>query len=106
MQKPNISYFVSYAHADELALKLHDALRVHLSISSARTFEPWCDTGILPGEDWHGEIQAALDGCDMGLLMVSPTYVSRGYIKRHELPKLRDSDKVLIPVHLHRVDFG
>ena len=107
MAKAPVPYFLSYAHRDgSLVDTLHEDLKVHLEISKAYEFRGWRDTGILPGEAWDDEIQAAILECEMAILLVSPTFLSRPYIVEKEIPKLLDAGKVVIPVQLRRVDIG
>ncbi len=106
MAKKPIRYFVSYTRQNRKALELHQRLKVLLSISRAYTYAGWRDTDLLAGEDWDNTIRAEIDACDVAVLMVSPAFVSRPYIVQTELPRFRALGKVLIPVHLHRVDFG
>ena len=62
---------------------------------------------MLVGEDWHKEIQTAVRECDLGLLLVSPSFLNSQYINEHELPAfLGDRAKPVIPVMLQRVDFN
>ncbi len=107
MAKATIPYFLSYAHRDgSLVDTLHEDLKVHLAISKTYDFRGWRDTGILAGEVWDDEIQAAILECEMAILLVSPVFLSRPYIVEKEIPQLLDAGKVVIPVQLRRVDIG
>ncbi|MFO1432359.1 MAG: TIR domain-containing protein [Candidatus Competibacteraceae bacterium] len=84
--KPVIRYFVSYAHDDnDLKDKLLKPLKQRLAIAKDYCFEAWDDGEILPGEHWHEQIQAAVAGCQFGLLLVSPAFLGSQYIQDHEL---------------------
>ena len=66
----------------------------------------WRDTNILAGEGWHGEIQRALNECQLGLLLISPAFLSSTYIAEHELPHfIGDAATPVLPVMLQPVDF-
>ncbi|HYL74198.1 MAG TPA: TIR domain-containing protein [Bryobacteraceae bacterium] len=96
-------FFVSYAHADEplpaaLAAKLQVLFRGHGEVE----FELWSDTEILPGKKWREEIQKAMEGCDLALLMVSPAFLASDFIRDVELPYLLQH-KGVIPVGLEPI---
>jgi WD40 repeat protein len=98
-------FFVSYAHDDarpktELLRSLQPLLKTH----SRATFELWTDTEILPGKLWRTEIQNALEGCDFGLLLVSPAFLASQFITKEELQYLLEYKRV-IPVALKPVLF-
>ncbi|MFV1980577.1 MAG: toll/interleukin-1 receptor domain-containing protein [Rhodothermia bacterium] len=104
--KKKVRFFVSYARANkELAGKFMAKLLEQLRPSAMYKYETWQDSDILVGEDWHNEIQKALQDCDFGLLLVSPAFLGSQYIEDHELPKFLGKDsKPVIPVVLQRVD--
>jgi Fic family protein len=105
MKRP-IRYFLSYAHDDDkLPEKLLRELDKELGACKEFTFERWQDTHILPGENWHAEIQKAARECDFGLLLVSPAFLRSKYIGEHELPMFVSGQKPCIPVGLCRIDF-
>ena len=82
-----LNYFISYAHQDKPQVdRLLDLLRPQLAIAAGFEFSQWHDTRIPVGDDWAGEIQAALRSSDFGLLMLSPAFLASGFIGRHELP--------------------
>lgn len=112
-----IRYFVSYAHKDKaLVANLLDDLGDRLAIACGFAFERWMDSDILVGERWRDAIQKALDGCDLGLLLLSPAFFASGFIRREELPALlsrtpsptgaprTDPLKPLVPVILKPLD--
>ena len=111
--KRRVRYFISYAHADKT---LKDALMEKLGgwFGSAKnyTFEAWHDVEILPGQDWHVEIQAAIQACDFGLLLVSADFLARPYITGQELhhfvapdPHAQKPRKLAVPVALRSLRF-
>lgn len=102
MKNP-VKFFVSYAHLDRLtAGPLLGKLTTQMGAARDYEFQLWRDTAILPGEEWHDEIQEALAGCDVGLLLVSPAFLASEYIRRHELPRLL-AEKPVIPAVLCEV---
>jgi len=105
--KTEARYFISYTRLDEsLPDRLLKRVQQHFAISRRYEFIPWRDTGILPGEDWDGEIQDAITECQVGLALLSPGYFSRPYIRDFEIPRLDASDKILIPVQLKPLDLA
>jgi hypothetical protein len=110
--KPLVRLFVSYAHADaSLTHKLVDDLRPRLRSSFKYAFEIWQDVDLLPGEDWDSKIRAAMDGCHLGLMLLSPSFFASGYIEKVEIPALVSGrglgveGKRVIPVELEQLDF-
>src|SRR6185295_355927 len=111
--KPVVRYFISYASANKtLARDLVDRLQLRLGISSEFRFKPWHDGDILAGDRWHDEIQAALEGCHFGLLLVSHDFLASKYIAQYELPRFVPQDPDLaadrrraVPVGLKPVPF-
>ena len=78
--------FISYSHQDE---KLFKELLVHL--------KPWQDQGILDvwtdqrlkaSQNWHEEIQQAIDSAAVAVLLISPDFMASDYIRKHEIPPL------------------
>lgn len=76
--------FISYSHKDqdlfsELELRLRGLDDIFPDIDA------WSDQRIQAGDDWHGEIQAALNAAQVVLLLVSPEFKASRYIREHEL---------------------
>ena len=107
MARAKIKCFVSYAHADDAYVKpFMAALTEMLKPSKTYDFELWRDTGILPGENWLHEIEAALGTCSLGLLLVSPAFLGSEFITSKEISRFTgDNAKPVIPVMLKKVNF-
>lgn len=107
IRKP-ITTFVSYAQADnEIATIFLNDLTEMLLPSAKYEYVFWQDKNILPGEDWHKEIQDALAHRSMGIVLVSPAFLGSKYVAEHELPTLLNQPDVsLIPVMLKKVNFA
>jgi WD40 repeat protein len=100
-----LRFFVSYAHDDgKLKAALIPKLLTFLRTHPLAQFEFWADGDILPGKKWREEIQRALEKCDFGLLLVSPSFLASNFITKEELPYLLRNKRV-IPVALERVLF-
>lgn len=101
-----ITYFVSYAHQNKsLATDFLRRLSVVLAPSKAYRYARWMDSDLILGENWHRQIQAAINVCDLGLLLVSPAFLASKYIKESELPSFVADEKAAVPVMLQRIDF-
>lgn len=101
-----IKFFASYTRKDGGVVdRLLEKLRYDLDASEKYSFEFWKDTRIPLGEEWHDEIQSALEECDIGLALVSPGFFSSNYITEEELPVLVSGEKPLIPIAVKPIDF-
>lgn len=103
--KKNAHFFVSYAHRNaQLASGFLERLNDVLIPSKHYQYKLWSDHGILVGEDWDSQIKQAMQVCDVGLLLISPSFLASSYITETELPSLLSSEKKLIPVMLQPID--
>lgn len=50
--------------------------------------EIWHDRQIEPGGEWYRSIQAAMNDCDVALLLLSPLFLASRFIQEEELPRL------------------
>ncbi len=100
--KPKVTIFFSYAH-DDSAIKesFFDKIRDRLKTSKEYHFSFSSDRDILTGERWHDEIQAMIERCDFGLLLLSTSFLGSKYIEQHELPHLLNK---CLPVALEILD--
>jgi formylglycine-generating enzyme required for sulfatase activity len=75
-------------------------------------FEPWLDEEeLLPGQDWHEEIPAAVRACDVVIICLSQKSVSKeGYLQREIRDALYVAEEkpegtiFIIPVKLEEVE--
>ncbi len=101
-----INFFVSYAHGNkDLVGDFLKRLTDVLAPSKRYRYSRWQDSSLLLGEDWRAQIDAAIKHCDMGLLMISPAFLSSKFITENELPAFVSGDKPVVPVMLQAVDF-
>ncbi len=84
-----VRYFLSYARQNKKQkTDLMELLEKRLSSDAEFDFQVWTDNDILIGEQWHAEIQKAIQVCDFGLLLISYEFFNRKYITEHELPSM------------------
>lgn len=111
MPEPNIAkpVFISYAHKDnegtDPAKRWLDRLKEQLEPLVQQDNITVCsDQDIGLGEDWHGHIQAHLNGARAAVLLVSPAFLASKYIRSSELPVLlrhaKENGVRIIPVIL------
>lgn len=80
-----VRIFVSYSHKDE---DWKDRLVGQLEVLGDVGFDPWNDRRIAAGDDWQAEIEAAIDACDVAVLLISAPFLSSQFIRSHEIPPL------------------
>jgi hypothetical protein len=89
--------FISYSHRDE-AWK--DRLVVQLGVLQRQgLLDLWDDRRIAAGEDWHGEIRAAMGQATVAVLLISADFLTSQFILGEEVPALlkrRDTEGVHI----------
>ena len=78
--------FISYSREDADWLK---RVTGQLGVLEAEDrLEVWDDTRIPPGVDWLPEIEQAIAGCDVALLLISVAFLNSAFIRRTEVPAL------------------
>jgi WD40 repeat protein/energy-coupling factor transporter ATP-binding protein EcfA2 len=108
-----IHVFVSFAVAEvDLVSEFLEALRRILPLRApGRSFRFWrfdeitADGGIVPGEENEAEIRKAMGRCQLGLLFVSPTYLSRKFIQEVEMPHFLGESAKAHPFPIALQDF-
>lgn len=113
--KPTLRYFISYAHKDaKRANEFLNELTEHLDVNVQYQFVPWKDEhDLIVGENWFEGIKKALDACDFGLLLLSPSFFKSQFILEHELSHFINNtidpntqlNKPIVPVGLEPFDF-
>ena len=92
--------FISYSHKDEKWLKRLD---VHLKpLLRDENIDIWDDRRISAGSQWREEIQKALDGAKVAVLLISANFIASDFIINHELPALlnaaREDGAIILPI--------
>ena len=105
MKRGPLRVFYSYAHEDE---KARDALDQHLELLARRNLIlRWHDRHIVPGSEWGGAIQEALDTADIIVLLVSRAFMGSRYVNEHEIPAAMDEHEAgrarVVPILLENV---
>jgi hypothetical protein len=104
--KLEIRFFVSYAHDNErLAKSFLNKFERVIKPSKKYRYCIWQDQYILPGEKWTEEIKQAIKNCHLGLLLISPDFLSSEFIGDQELPEFVGNEaKPMVPVMLLKVN--
>ncbi len=104
--RKKINFFVCYSHRNhELVESFLEKLIDVLAPSANYEYSIWKDNKIELGADWNEEILTARDNCDLGLLLISPSFLASKYITETELPEFVSGKKRAIPVMLQPVSF-
>lgn len=99
--------FVSYSHKD------HEFVRQLVTDLAGRGLEVWFDGRIDKGADWDDSVQAALDGAQVMVLVLSPDAMKSENVQ-DEWSYYKDQKKIILPVlfretqvhyRLHRVQY-
>lgn len=95
--------FISYAHADEAAMKELDRFLGPLERNGE--IEIWTDRKILPGQKWKETILQNIETADVVLLLVSAHFLDSDFIHQEEIPRalrrMEEHGKVVIPIILN-----
>ena len=98
-----VRFFVSYARLNQgLASDLVERLTQQFRPSRNYDYALWRDTALLVGEDWDRDIRVALDEAEVGLLLISPSFIGSTYIAKVEIPALLQ--RTVLPVLLESVN--
>ena len=85
-------------------MALEQARRFLRPLERDGLIDAWTDTRIETGEDWHSEIDEALERAGAAVLLVSQDFLDSEFIYREELPRLVAAAEAggltLIPVFL------
>ena len=102
--RTKVKIFISYAHANkDLVARFVNKFEEYTKPSLTYNYRIWWDKRLLVGEDWQKEIIKALKECDLGLLMISASFLGSRFIEDIELDFLKT--KPVLPVMLWPVDF-
>ena len=94
---------MSYAHENaQLAGRFKNLILEQMGPSKGYDYQIWQDEEqLLPGVNRAESIRDALKECDLGLLLISPSFLNSKFITDHEIPAfVGDNAKACIPVML------
>ena len=96
---PSFNVFVSYTHRESSAFALLLVTKLpHYGI------QPFCDMSLLPGEDWHPELEKQIKKCEHLIVLV-------GRETRNSGPTIKEiqwaiaNDKIVIPIWHNGFEF-
>ncbi len=108
MPKPEIKYFISYAHNDNAFFQVFKkGINTHLHNSGRYNFIAWDDSEIPVGSQWHEEIQGNLGRSQLAILCVSGNFLNSEYIRTNEFKVLMEKFPgiIIVPVYFSSCDF-
>src|SRR5262245_17949778 len=80
--------FISYSHKDVRWLK---AVKEQLAVlERERLLNVYDDTRLLAGEAWHARLDSEMSAAKVGLLLISPSFLTSEFILDNEVPRLFD----------------
>jgi hypothetical protein len=102
-----VKLFISYAHKDE---DFRQELNTHLKLMQRqKLIDAWHDRQILPGQEWAGEIDEALQDARVILLLVSANFLASDYCYDKEmlraLERYEQKEAIVIPIILSACDW-
>ena len=91
-EAPPYNVFVSYTHRESSAFALLLVTKLkHYGI------QPFCDMSLIPGEDWHPELEKQIKKCEHFIVLVGKeTRNSDSTLK--EIKWALENEKIVIPV--------
>jgi hypothetical protein len=109
MPKPEIKYFISYAHNDNAFFEVFKkGINTHLRNSGRYNFIAWDDSEIPVGSQWHEVIQDSLSKSGLAILCVSGSFLNSEYIRSNEFEVIINKFPgiIIIPVYFSTCDFS
>ena len=107
--------FISYSHADADKHYWEEFQKYLRLWEDKGILDVWSDRRIQASQDWHKEIQQAIDSAGVAVLLISQDFLNSTYIREHELPpllKARAEEKIALtclflrPSNVDSVEFA
>ena len=100
MSRPRV--FLSYSHRDEHVLQ--SLLSFLTTLEREGLIDLWSDRDIKGGEQWRREIEAALEGASIAVLLVSQEFLTSAFVRDQELPLILrrrlEGQLTVLPVYI------
>jgi len=96
--------FVSYSHKDQSWL---EEFRSHIQpLIHGGCIDPWDDSKIAPGQEWHKEITKAIEAADIAVLLVTSNFLDSEFIANEELPGLLAGRKTVFWIAIRHSNYA
>ena len=96
--------FVSYSHKDKSWL---EEFRSHIQpLIRGGHIDPWEDSKIAPGQEWHKEITKAIEAADIAVLLVTSNFLDSEFIANEELPRLLAGRKTVFWIAVRHSNYA
>jgi len=91
--------FISYKHSESSAFALLVVARL-----KEYGLVPFCDMSLIPGEDWHPELEKQIDNCSHFIVLIGKkTHNSKATLK--EIQWAKEKGKTIIPIWHNKFEF-
>ena len=95
--------FLSYRQKDRRFA--NDLMRLIHKDPLCRDIAIWYDEYLVPSEEFDENIRKALERSELFTLLVTPNLINEeNYVRTHEYPQARSSDKPILPVEAEKTD--
>lgn len=103
--KKEIKVFICYAHNDSKFFEVFTKqVIIHLNVSHHYRFTNFDDRNILVGDDWNAKIKNKIEESNLGILLLSASFLDSEYIREDELRAMLEKAKnkkdfILCPIY-------
>ena len=102
--------FISYSSDDrDLRKSFEQRLKKYLTSAKNKYDSIWSDVEIRAGSNWNETIQIALQQSNIGILLISQTFLSSGYCMGDEFIQMLERQKAggytIVPILVRQCDF-
>jgi len=96
--------FISYSKEDKA--EMHEFLKHTVTLQEQGLIaKPWTDEWIALGKKWDDEIKRRIEECDIMVCLISVNFLNTNYIRKVELKKAMEQDKILVPIIIKPCDW-
>ena len=110
--KKPINIFISYAHTDKDYFQVFvNEFQEQLNNSREYTFNSFDDRQIELGEDWNERLMNEVNRCDVGILLLSASFINSKYITEQELKVMlekleQEKGFIICPIYFRAFQFS